>query len=190
MRNCIFFDFFGVIGSEIAPVFFKRFYDKETAIAMKEKIFQRADRGEISQEETFALVAEGVGLTPKEVEKQFYEAVKIDADMVGWIKEVRESAKTVLVSNALSPFLPNIMRKHDLYPLFDHVFISSEIRLAKPDPRFFEYVLNEVGVKGEEVVMIDDNPNNIEAAEREGIRGIVYRKTHDFPHQLQQALLE
>jgi hypothetical protein len=49
MKNkLVIFDCFGVIFDEIAPVFFRRHFDEETAKVLKDKYFIPADMGEIT----------------------------------------------------------------------------------------------------------------------------------------------
>ena len=54
MKNkLVIFDCFGVIFDEIAPPFFRRHFDEETAAVLKEKFFVPADLGEITRDELF-----------------------------------------------------------------------------------------------------------------------------------------
>ena len=84
------------------------------------------------------------------------------------------------MSNAVSGFLRRILENNDLYQLFDKVFISSEMKIAKPNKEFFEYVLKETGVNPQDAVFVDDNPNNINGAKDCGIEGILFVGNQDF----------
>lgn len=44
--------------------------------------------------------------------------------------------------------------------LFAGIFVSDEIGAAKPDPRFFAYVLEHAGLSAEECVVIGDSPSS------------------------------
>lgn len=65
----------------------------------------------------------------------------------------------------LSVRLPNL-------DVFEHVFLSHEMGLRKPDAAAFEHALNTMGVQAAETVFIDDLPDNIEAAARLGFKTI------------------
>ena len=52
---------------------------------------------------------------------------------------------------------------------FDHVFYSSELGVAKPDPRFFTTILEQLEAAPEEVGFIDDSGPNIDSARSVGI---------------------
>jgi len=53
--------------------------------------------------------------------------------------------------------------------LFDKSYFSFDIHLMKPDPLFFEYILEHQGLKPEETLFIDDSPENIKVAMQMGI---------------------
>jgi putative hydrolase of the HAD superfamily len=57
---------------------------------------------------------------------------------------------------------------------FDHLIVSHEARLRKPDPALFLYTQARFGLPAERMVFIDDLPANVEAARRCGWQGVVY----------------
>ena len=54
--------------------------------------------------------------------------------------------------------------------LFEHVWLSYELQLAKPDPEIFRRILALSGYRPEETLFVDDSPLNCRAAEAEGLR--------------------
>ena len=56
---------------------------------------------------------------------------------------------------------------------FDGGIISAEVKLSKPDIRIYIYILNKYGLKAEESVYIDDIDENIVAAEKTGMLGLL-----------------
>ena len=73
-----------------------------------------------------------------------------------------------------------ILEKYDLYGLFDEVYISAEMHMAKPDPEFFAECLGRIGVPAERTVMIDDNARNLEGARAVGIDTILFTDNESF----------
>lgn len=53
--------------------------------------------------------------------------------------------------------------------LFDKSYFSFDVHLMKPDPLFFEYILEHQGLKPKETLFIDDSAANIEVAMNLGI---------------------
>lgn len=54
---------------------------------------------------------------------------------------------------------------------FDGVLVSSFIKIIKPQPEIYEYLLNKYNLKREECVFIDDSTQNVEASEYVGMKG-------------------
>lgn len=54
---------------------------------------------------------------------------------------------------------------------FDGVFLSHEMRLAKPDAEIYRRMLETLGVRAEDCWFVDDAQVNVEAARREGLQG-------------------
>ena len=74
-----------------------------------------------------------------------------------------------------------------VYPVLDlmeDMVISGVERVMKPDHRIFELALDRFGVKASETVFIDDNPNNVKAANEVGIHGVLFQSKE----QLTKAL--
>jgi putative hydrolase of the HAD superfamily len=57
---------------------------------------------------------------------------------------------------------------------FDGVYFSHLIRLRKPDPAIYEYVLADAEIRPEETLFFDDLPENIAAARQTGIQGVLH----------------
>ena len=53
--------------------------------------------------------------------------------------------------------------------IFEPMIISSEIGVAKPDPRFFEVAVERIGVPAEQVLFVDDVLANVEGARSVGL---------------------
>lgn len=60
--------------------------------------------------------------------------------------------------------------------LFDRVFLSHEMGLAKPEEAIFEAVINEIQVEPNRVLFFDDLLANLEGAKRVGLQ--TYHITH------------
>ena len=60
-----------------------------------------------------------------------------------------------------------------LAPFERHV-VSHELRIEKPDPRIFQWILEQTGAPAEEHLFIDDGPANVEAACAMGMDGLLH----------------
>ena len=180
MKSVVLFDFFGVIGHELSPFWFRRHFDENVADATKHRLVDPGDRGAISEVEMFRNISLETGVAPEQIRREWMDMVTINEEMVRFIKSVKESYPVYLLSNAMSSFLREILEKYDLYGLFDDIYISAELKLAKPDPEFFEECLSRIGAKAEEAVMIDDNAKNLDGARSVGIDTILFKENESF----------
>jgi FMN phosphatase YigB (HAD superfamily) len=64
----------------------------------------------------------------------------------------------------------------DIFSMFDGIMISGKVGLAKPDTRIYQKFLETFNLDPADTVFIDDQIDNIRAAEMVGIHGILYTK--------------
>lgn len=90
--------------------------------------------------------------------------------------KIRSHARRLVIGS--NTFLPHVkvIEKLDENPLgyFDRLYFSHEMHLSKPSPAFFRYILDREGVKGENVLFIDDREENLNSASIFGIRTFLY----------------
>ena len=61
----------------------------------------------------------------------------------------------------------------------DNIVVSSFVKLAKPEPEIFKLLISKYNLKPEECVFIDDRKDNVDAAIKLGMSGIVFPGTAD-----------
>lgn len=69
---------------------------------------------------------------------------------------------------------PLARKKFEILQMIDNYVVSGDVKLVKPDPAIFRLALDRFGIKADETTFIDDNPDNVEAAKRLGMDGIVF----------------
>lgn len=65
-----------------------------------------------------------------------------------------------------------IREQEDVLKFFNRVYASSEIGFCKPDSRFFEKVREDLAGSSTDLLLIDDDSRNVEAALRDGWQAI------------------
>lgn len=70
------------------------------------------------------------------------------------------------------------------FDLFDHVFLSNEMNMRKPEFEQYKYVLEKLEAKPEECVFIDDKLMNLVPARKLGIYVIQFKNFKLFKHYL------
>lgn len=185
--QAIVFDFFGVICSEITPFVLPNYMSEEAAVAYKASVVERADRGEIDLAEVLDHLSHLTGAAPATLESAFWDCVKINPEMVALIERLKGRYKTALLSNAMRPFLDQILEKHDLKRLFDTMVISCEEHVTKPDPAIYRLMTSRLGVPAEDCFFTDDNLVNVTAARGVGIQAVQYRGMAELVGDLKAA---
>ena len=141
-------------------------------------IWLMGDRGEITNDQRYDLAKEHL---PKELHGKLKECVAhwdICMLPIAGAKEFchrcrEEGYRIYVLSNACNHFYDYFPRYYDL-DFFDGVMVSSDVHLIKPDTRIYELLCETYDLNPEECVFIDDRPENVEAAERVGMKGIVF----------------
>jgi putative hydrolase of the HAD superfamily len=81
--------------------------------------------------------------------------------------------KMALISNcSMEP--PMLWPNSPLAPFFDALFFSSITGIQKPDPRIFQMAAEQLGVKPEDCLFVDDKDNNLTAAAALGMSAVLY----------------
>lgn len=166
------FDFFGVICSEVAPFWLARYFSDSEAATLKDGLVGAADRGAISQKEMFRRLAALANIPQRQAEDEWFEYVNVDERMVEFVRQQRSQHQIALLTNSPAPFVRSIIDRAALAPLFDHIVVSSEHGVAKPDAEVFLLTLDLLGVPAQQAVMIDDNPRNVAGARALGMEAI------------------
>ncbi len=95
----------------------------------------------------------------------------------------RQGHELAVFSNAPSDLAAAVAAQAEM-ALFETLIFSSEIGLAKPDPRAFAAALRRLGRSPDEVLFIDDRVANVAGAREAGLRALHFRS----PGQLAAAL--
>jgi putative hydrolase of the HAD superfamily len=82
--------------------------------------------------------------------------------------------KLVLLSDQTKEWWPFLDSKFQISKQFDHVIISAEIGINKPDPEIYKYALLVSGSKAQETIFIDDLQANLIPASELGIHTVLY----------------
>jgi 2-haloacid dehalogenase len=107
---------------------------------------------------------------------------------VALFKQLKDSGqyKIYALTNWSAETFPVAVQRYDFLNWFDGIVVSGTEKMRKPNPAFYQLLLNRYSVKASEALFIDDNLRNILAAEKMGIRSIHFTSAE----QLKAALEE
>lgn len=96
-----------------------------------------------------------------------------------------EQTYTIIIASNTNTLHYNHITKHFPYiQKIQHKALSYEMGMLKDNPQFFEHLLRKFRLQPPETLLIDDTLGNVEAAEKVGIKGIIYRDYETLLGQL------
>lgn len=195
--RAVFFDFGGVImrteyqapRQQLAERFNMDYEEIDKAVFGSASA-RRASIGEITEEAHWLEVLKRFKLPRSEMQSfrsAFFGGDVIDRDLVSTIRSLRGKFHTGLISNAWDGMRDFITREK-VIDIFETVIISAEVKVAKPEARIYSIALEQAQVQAEEAVFVDDVLENIEACEKIGMQGILFKDPHTALNQLNKIL--
>lgn len=153
-----------------------------------DKSFDKFERGDLTEEEYRKITNENLGMNLSK--KDFDEgltALYLDEtdDINSLLKELKKNYRVIALSNT------NIIHKRvwkekykDTMDQFEKVFSSHEINTRKPETEPYLIALNYLKMKPEEVIFLDDKPENIEPAKTLGMKTITVKSPAQMRFEL------
>jgi putative hydrolase of the HAD superfamily len=144
------------------------------------------DLGEINLKEFCLKMKEvDIEIDEEKMGNVFADAINPNQDVIDLIKKLRKEYKLILLSNNNLPTVNVLKSNHkQMLELFDKTYFSFELKISKPDKRFFEYVIKDANLNVDECLFIDDKAKNIKASEEFGIKGIVFESCKQLEKEL------
>lgn len=177
----VIFDLFGVVFSkglessiERLEAVLDRSRDEITPIYRKwEKEF---DLGHINEDEFWSHINNelGTNIDAQILSNIILSGYKLDGDVLRFSERIRHRFIVVVYSNYRREWFDRLDKIFHVSNYFQSVFISSDTGLLKPNPSVFDFVSKAICVPLKNLILIDNEPRNIEAAEKVGARGILF----------------
>ena len=93
----------------------------------------------------------------------------------------------LFIASNYSIWIHHHLKKLDIEKYFKDIIASYQLGERKPSPRFFEKMIKRIEYRPEDVIFIDDRPENVEAARDYGMVAVLVA---DDWHLLVDKLLE
>lgn len=159
-------------------------------------IYSDLEEGKISVDEFRALVIKDSkpGSDPMDVDRCMEALLSgMDPAKVPFLVELADRYEVYALTNNN----PIAMRRfHEIYEengldyrkVFRHEFISSEMKLLKPDLRIFRQAVEGMGLEASEILFVDDSQSNVDAAASIGLNSVRYVPGADLRETIETAL--
>jgi putative hydrolase of the HAD superfamily len=165
-------------------------YDDLSKIVFDSETGAQASIGTITALQHWESVMKRLKRPPTELESirdEFFAGDIIDRQLLQFLRSLRGKQTTGLISNAWSD-LRDYLTREKMDDAFDHIIISAEVGVAKPDPKIFQIALEQAGVSPNEAIFVDDFYANIEGCEKVGMKGIHFKDAESTLQQLKALL--
>ena len=88
-----------------------------------------------------------------------------------------------LASNSVRVTIDMMMEKADLLKYLDFTLSNQDVTKSKPDPEIYQTAIKRFGLKPEECLVVEDNPNGIKAALASGANLLKVETVNDVTYQ-------
>lgn len=197
MRNVI-FDLGGVVLEWNPDKILESYYsDPSARAAIKAALFKhpdwlQMDRGTLTESEALGRLKNRTGRPAAELSGLF-EAIRSSlqpkADTVALLQRLAQrQVPLYCLSNMPASTFAYLRAQHSFWDAFRGIVISGEIKMLKPEPEIFEYLLQRFELSATDTVFIDDHPPNVQAAERLGMHTVCFRDARQCELELARLL--
>ncbi len=199
MITTIIFDWGGVIaaGRYRRPIFELISKEKSTSIEDKypdfAELISKINQGIMSFKDFVKNLNSrlGLALTEDRVRKIFRQAMILDEKVIAIIKALHSSYNLVLLSDNNEITVNNLKAyRSDMLGLFGKKYFSYELKMLKPDPKLFAFVLEDLKLSTSECIFIDDKQDIIDAAKQCGINGILFSSADQLKKELRKLKIK
>jgi putative hydrolase of the HAD superfamily len=131
----------------------------------------------------------GLAFTPTQITELIENDVlmwtSINQPMLAWAEALHQAGLLTAILSNMGPEVLRAMRQEFAWlAQFDQLTWSCELGIAKPDPAIYQFTCDKLGVRPNEAFFLDDNPDNIHAAEVFGFEALQFRNIAQLRHDL------
>ena len=98
----------------------------------------------------------------------------------------QQSHRIYALTNWSHETFPVALERYDFLQRFEGILVSGQEKLAKPDARIYELLLDRYDIQPQKALFIDDSAKNVEGAQAVGMNAIQFHSSQ----QLREALIE
>lgn len=155
----------------------------------KTKIWVDLDRGTISYDEACRI---WININPELKNElillleSWHKYLKPIEENVSFLYHLKSKGKKLYVLSNFHEHAFNYIRSlYSFFELFDGMVISYQVKLLKPEKEIYILLIDNYNLIPEQTIFIDDSLENVKAAEKVGIKGILYLNPEQLRKQLE-----
>ena len=107
--------------------------------------------------------------------KELYNSkIILDKQVFDFAKKLKNNYKLLALVNESKSGIKLKIDKFKLNTLFEKIYCSANLNMAKPNPEIFRYVIKDSNLDVNEILFIDNQIKNVNAAKSLGIKSILF----------------
>ena len=126
-------------------------------------------------------------ITLEEFKNIYVNNNKFFTDTIEIIKKLKNLGYKVYLLSNLKEIDYEKFIKHFDVSIFDEMFLSFKLGMLKPNDDIYQYVINKLNTKSENIYFFDDNKENVDGAIRNGINA--YQVTGETVKKVVEGIL-
>ncbi len=149
----------------------------------------KVHKGEISTKDFFEYLKGYMDddITLEEFKNIYVNNNKFFTDTIEIIKKLKNLGYKVYLLSNLKEIDYEKFIKHFDVSIFDEMFLSFKLDMLKPNDDIYQYVINKLNTKPENIYFFDDNKENVDGAIRNGINA--YQVTGETVKKVVEEIL-
>lgn len=129
-------------------------------------------------------------LSRQEFESIWNHTFRENDEMTVILTDLRKQIPLFLLSNTNESHWQYLAQKHDVGRHFEHLVLSYEIKMIKPDRDIYEHAVQKTGLTADRCLFVDDLAANIQGAESVGLKTILFKGPDDLKIRLRALGLD
>ena len=126
-------------------------------------------------------------IDPDKLEEIYEKDIYIDEAVIEIALKLKKADyKMAILANAAKRWMDVKIEKGNLDKIFEKIYSSADLGMKKPDLDVYEHVIKDLNVAPEEILFIDNLERNTLAAEKLGIKCIVFKNVKQLKEDLEK----
>jgi HAD superfamily hydrolase (TIGR01509 family) len=133
-----------------------------------------------------ALIKNGVDIN--KVIKRYQDRIIIDKEVLKFAYKLKKKYRLLALANESKDGIDLKNEKFKLPELFEKIYCSAYLNMAKPNKDIYEYVIKDAKIDLPTTIFIDNQIENIKTAESLGIKSILFENLEQLKRELNTIL--
>jgi len=123
-----------------------------------------------------------------ELRRDYFSADRLNYRVVDLIRDLRGQHYPIALLSNETLELESRLQDYGVKDLFDHILISAQIGMMKPDPTAYRVALQTLRILPHQAMLVDSSLPSVRAAQALGINALLFRADTDLRAEVERCL--